>query len=155
MTKTIVITSGKGGVGKTNISVNTALELAKRDYRTCLFDADFGLANVDIILGLHPEKTLNDVIYGDKNLEDIILHSEAGIDIIPGSSGIEKIANLTSDKISELVSAFSQLSEYDYFLIDTSSGISKSVISFCLAGTETFVVITSEATSLLSRNTHL
>ena len=149
MTKTIVITSGKGGVGKTNISVNTALELSKRGCRTCLFDADFGLANVDIILGLHPEKTLNDVISGDKNLEDIILHLQTGIDIIPGSSGIEKIANLTSEKISELVSAFSQLSGYDYFLIDTSSGISKSVISFCLAGTETFVVITSESTSLI------
>jgi len=149
VTKTIVITSGKGGVGKTNISVNTALELSRQGFRTCLFDADFGLANVDILLGLQPEKTLNDVICGDQNLEDIILHSEAGIDIIPGSSGIEKIANLTSEKISELVSAFSQLAGYDYFLIDTSSGISKGVISFCLAGTETIVVITSEATSLI------
>ena len=92
MTKTIVITSGKGGVGKTTISVNTALELSRQGCRTCLFDADFGLANVDILLGLQPEKTLNDVICGDQNLEDIILHSEAGIDIIPGSSGIEKIA---------------------------------------------------------------
>jgi flagellar biosynthesis protein FlhG len=149
VTKTIVITSGKGGVGKTNISVNTALELSRQGFRTCLLDADFGLANVDILLGLQPEKTLNDVICGDQNLEDIILHSEAGIDIIPGSSGIEKIANLTSEKISELVSAFSQLTGYDYFLIDTSSGISKGVISFCLAGTETIVVITSEATSLI------
>lgn len=149
MTKTIVITSGKGGVGKTNISVNTALELSIRGCRTCLLDADFGLANVDILLGLQPEKTLNDVICGEQNLEDIILHSEAGVDVIPGSSGIEKIANLTSEKIAELVSAFSQLAGYDYFLIDTSSGISKGVISFCLAGTETIVVITSESTSLI------
>lgn len=117
MTKTIVITSGKAGVGKTNISVNTALELSRQGFRTCLLDADFGLANVDILLGLPPEKTLDDVICGDQNLEDIILHSEAGIDIIPGSSGIEEIANLTSEKISELVSAFSQLVDYDYSLI--------------------------------------
>jgi len=149
VTKTIVITSGKGGVGKTTISVNTALELSRQGCRTCLFDADFGLANVDILLGLQPEKTLEDVINGEKNLEDIIMHSEAGVDIIPGSSGIEKIANLTPDKIAELVSAFSQLAGYDYFLIDTSSGISKGVISFCLAGTETIVVITSESTSLI------
>ena len=149
MTKTIVITSGKGGVGKTTISVNTAIELSRRSCRTCLFDADFGLANVDILLGLQPENTLEDVISGEKKLEDIIMHSDAGIDIIPGSSGIEKIANLAPDKIAELVTAFSQLVGYDYFLIDTSSGISKGVISFCLAATETIVIITSEATSLI------
>lgn len=149
MTKTIVITSGKGGVGKTTISVNTAIELSRRSCRTCLFDADFGLANVDILLGLQPKSTLEDVISGEKKLEDIIMHSDAGIDIIPGSSGIEKIANLAPDKIAELVTAFSQLVGYDYFLIDTSSGISKGVISFCLAATETIVIITSEATSLI------
>ncbi|PHR26211.1 MAG: hypothetical protein COA36_12745 [Desulfotalea sp.] len=149
MTKTIVITSGKGGVGKTNISVNIALELSNRKYRTCLFDADFGLANVDILLGLQPEMTLDDVIFGDKDLEDIILHADAGIDIIPGSSGTEQLANLTADKIDKLVSAFSRLAGYDYFLIDTASGISRGVISFCLAGTETIIVITSEATSLI------
>ncbi len=148
MTKTIVITSGKSGVGKTNISLNLALELSSRDYRTCLFDADFGLANVAILLGLRPEATFDDFILGDKKLQDIILHSTAGIDIIPGSSGIEEIANLAPNKIAALVSSFSELTGYDYFFIDTSSGISKSGIAFCLASSETIVVITSEATSL-------
>ena len=81
MTKTIVITSGKGGVGKTTISVNTALEISRRNFLTCLFDADLGLANVDILLGLQPENTLDDVIFGDKELDEIILHPEIGIEI--------------------------------------------------------------------------
>ncbi len=148
MTQTLVITSGKGGVGKTNISVNIALELARRNFRTCLLDADLGLANVNILLGINPEYTLDDYIFGDKNLTDIIYKTQFGIDVIPGSSGIEKMANLDRKKISGLVSSFSQIQGYDYFLIDTSSGISRGVIAFCLASTETILVITSEATSL-------
>ncbi len=148
MTKAIVITSGKGGVGKTNISVNTALELAQRNYRTCLLDADLGLANVNILMGLHPTKTLDDYISGESTLEVILLHTQFGFDILPGSSGIEEIANLGTDKVGHLISSFSQLEDYDYFLIDTSSGISKGVISFCLASNETVIVITSESTSL-------
>jgi len=148
MTQTIVITSGKGGVGKTNISVNTAIELTQRDFRTCLFDADLGLANVDIVLGIHPEYTLDDVILGDKNIKDIILPTQFGIDVIPGSSGIEKMANLDREEIDDLIESFCGIEGYDFFLIDTSSGISRGVIAFCLAGNETIIVITSESTSL-------
>ena len=148
MTQTIVITSGKGGVGKTNISVNTAIEFAQRNYRTCLFDADLGLANVNILLGINPESTLDDYIFGDKNLDEIILQTEFGVDVIPGSSGIENMANLDQENISDLVSSLSQIKGYDYFLIDTSSGISRGVIAFCIASTETIIVITSESTSL-------
>jgi putative nucleotidyltransferase with HDIG domain len=148
MTQTIVITSGKGGVGKTNISVNMAIELARRDFRTCLFDADLGLANVNILLGIDPEYTLDDYIFGDKSLDEIILETKFGIDVIPGSSGIEKMANLEREEITNLVAAFSQIKGYDFFLIDTSSGISRGVIAFCLASNETIIVITSEATSL-------
>lgn len=148
MTQTIVITSGKGGVGKTNISVNMAIELARRDFRTCLFDADLGLANVNILLGIDPEYTLDDYIFGDKSLDEIILQTKFGIDVIPGSSGIEKMANLEREEITNLVDAFSQIKGYDFFLIDTSSGISRGVIAFCMASSETIIVITSEATSL-------
>ncbi len=148
MTQTIVISSGKGGVGKTNISVNAAIELAQRNYRTCLFDADLGLANVCILLGIQPENTLDDYIFGDKNLSEIILPTKFGIDVIPGSSGIEKMANLAQEDIADLVTAFAQIPGYDYFLIDTSSGISRGVIAFCLAGSQTIIVITAEATSL-------
>ncbi len=148
MTQTIVITSGKGGVGKTNIGVNIAIELARRNYRTCLFDADLGLANVNILLGIEPEYTLEDYIFGDKGLDEIILHSQFGIDLIPASSGIEKMADLDRQDISSLIASLSKIEGYDYFLVDTSSGISRGVIAFCLAGSETLVVITSEATSL-------
>ncbi|MGB3211003.1 MAG: HDOD domain-containing protein [Desulforhopalus sp.] len=148
MTQTIVITSGKGGVGKTNISVNTAIELARREYRTCLFDGDLGLANVNILLGIDPDYTLDDYIFGEKNLGQVIHQTKFGVDVIPGSSGIEKMANLEQDKIADLVASFSQITGYDYFIIDTSSGISRGVIAFCLASTKTVIVITSEATSL-------
>lgn len=148
MTQTIVISSGKGGVGKTNISVNAAIELAQRNYRTCLFDADLGLANVNILLGIQPENSLDDYIFGDKSLNEIILRTKFGIDVIPGSSGIEKTANLAQEDIADLIAAFAQIPGYDYFLIDTSSGISRGVIAFCLAGSQTIIVITAEATSL-------
>lgn len=148
MTTTIVITSGKGGVGKTNISVNTALELAQRECRVCLLDADLGLANVNILLGLYPNKNLDDVILEGTPLEEIVVQTEFGVDVIPGSSGVEEMANLDNTELSRLVEGFTRLKDYDYLLIDTSSGISRGVIAFCLAATETLLVLTGEATSL-------
>ncbi|MCK5516213.1 MAG: HDOD domain-containing protein [Desulfobulbaceae bacterium] len=148
MTQTIVITSGKDGVGKTNISVNTALEISRQNFKTCLFDADLGLTKTGIISGLQPEYTLDDFIFEDKKLDEIILHSSKGIDIIPGSSDIGKTAQLSKETISDIISSFSQIESYDYFIIDTSSGISSCLIAFCLASSEIILVITSEATSL-------
>lgn len=148
MTKTIVITSGKGGVGKTSISVNVALELARRQQRTCLLDADLGLANVNILLGITPEMTLDDFLFRDVPLEEIIVETEFGIDLISGSSGIEQMANLNSTQLLRMAESFSVLDAYDYVLIDTSSGISRGVISFCLAASETLIVLTGESTSL-------
>jgi len=148
VTRTIIITSGKDGVGKTNICINTALEISHQNFRICLFDANLGLAKANILSGLQPDHNLDNFIFGDKRLDEIILHSSRDIDILPGSSDIEKIAHLGKKKIPALISSFSQLTSYDYFIIDTSSGISKSLIAFCLSSTETFLVITSEATSL-------
>ncbi len=148
MTKTIVITSGKDGVGKTNISVNMSLEISRQNFQTCLFDADLGLAKADILSELQSDSSLDDFIFGDKKLDEIIVHSNRGIDILPGSSDIEKTAHLGEEKISDLISSLCLIGNYDYFIIDTSSGISRSLIAFCLAGTEVILVITSEATSL-------
>jgi flagellar biosynthesis protein FlhG len=148
MTRTITITSGKGGAGKTSTSVNLALHLATLGYRTCLFDADLGLANVNVLLGLYPEYNLEDVILYHHNIEDIIIRDYKGIDIIPGSSGVERIANLEADQVEHLIESFSVLEGYDFLLFDTSAGVSKNVISFCLASSEVIVVITPELTSL-------
>lgn len=148
MTRTITITSGKGGVGKTNISVNVALHLASLGYRTCLFDADLGLANINILLRLSPEYSLEDVIFDRHRLQDIIIRNYNGIDIIPGSSGVEKMANLESDQVDHLIRSFSELDGYDFLLFDTSAGVSRNVLAFCLASSEVVMIVTPEPTSL-------
>jgi MinD-like ATPase involved in chromosome partitioning or flagellar assembly len=148
MARIITVTSGKGGVGKTNISANMALHLASLGHRTCLFDADLGLANINILLGLYPEYNLEDVILNNKTVQDIIIRDYDGMDIIPGSSGIEKLANLEHEQIDQLVKSFSEFDSYDFFFFDTSSGASKEVISFCRASSEVVLVITPEPTSL-------
>ena len=148
MARMICITSGKGGVGKTNISVNLALFLSRLGYRACLFDADLGLANVNILLGIYPEHTIEDVISGEKQFEDILVRNCQGIDIVPGSSGVEKLANVPNEQLEKLIDAFTTLNEYDFVFFDTSAGISKNVISFCMASPEVLLVVTPEPTSL-------
>lgn len=148
MTRIITVTSGKGGVGKTNICVNLALRLARRGYRTCLFDADLGLANINILLRLYPRHSLEHVILNQCGMEDIIIRDHEGIDIIPGSSGMERMANLESAQVERMVESFSSLTGYDFFLLDTSAGVSNHVISFCMAAPEVILVITPEPTSL-------
>ncbi len=148
MSEVIVFTSGKGGVGKSNLCLNTALQLTALQYRTCLFDGDLGLANVNILLGIDQEYTLDDVVFNNRSVDDILVHTGYGFDIIPGSSGVEQIANLSTDQLESLIGALKGVDAYDYFLIDTASGISRSVISFCMAARQTIIVITREATSL-------
>lgn len=148
MTRAITITSGKGGVGKTSLSVNLAVSLAKRGYRVCLFDADLGLANINIMLRLAPQYTLADVIFQHRSLKDILIRHPDGIDIIPGSSGIEQMSDLSAVQVEELVHAFKQLDDYDFFIFDTSSGATRDVIAFCMASYEVVLVITPEPTSL-------
>ena len=148
MSRIITVTSGKGGVGKTNISVNMALYLSSMGYSTCLFDADMGLANVDILLGYYPEYTLEDVLLNKRNLKDIIIKAPSGLDIIPGSSGVKMLADPNPDKMNYLISSLKELEEYDYFIFDTSAGISINVVSFCLSSPEIVLVITPEPTSI-------
>ena len=148
MTNLLTIASGKGGAGKTSISLNLALALADANYRVCLFDADLGLANVNILTGLYPQYGLAQVMEGSHTLSDIMIRNFNGIDIIPGSSGVEKLADLTSHEARLLIRSFLQLPDYDYFLIDTSAGISAQVLSFCRAAQEMILVVTPEPTSL-------
>lgn len=148
MTRTITIASGKGGVGKTSLSVNVSLHLAALGYTTCLFDADLGLANINILLGLSPAHTVEDMILGEQSIHDIVMRDRYGIDIIPGSSGVEKMADLEEDQLQALSRSFAELNGYDFFVFDTSAGVSKQVIAFCLAASEVVLVITPEPTSL-------
>ncbi len=148
MAKVLTIASGKGGVGKTSISLNLALALARAGYRVCLFDADLGLANVNILTGLYPDHGLAEVIEGEKTMADIMIRGFSGIDIIPGSSGVEKLADLTGPEANRLIRGFLALPDYDYFIIDTSAGVSTQVLSFCRACHEMILVATPEPTSL-------
>jgi len=146
--KIVTITSGKGGVGKTNIAVNLAISLAQKGYKTCLFDADIGLANVNILMGIVGKYTLEDVISGSKILKEVIIKNWNNIDIIPGSSGVEQFETLEKKELENIIAQFSKLDEYDYIIVDTGAGISKAVLSFCLASSILIVAVVPEPTSL-------
>ncbi len=148
MARIVSVTSGKGGVGKTNISVNLALHLAQQGYRVCLFDADLGLANVDILLGLFPDHTLADVISGERGLGDVLIKDCRGIDIVPGSSGVDRLADLETQQRERLIEELGPLEAYDFIFFDTSAGISRNVIAFCMASPEVLLVVTPEPTSI-------
>ena len=148
--RVIAVASGKGGVGKTNVSVNLAAALALAGQRVMLMDADLGLANVDVLLGLEPSFDLQHVIAGEKNLDDIIIEGPLGIHVVPASSGIERMAELTSVEHGSLISAFSELKQpIDVLLVDTAAGIADGVVSFAKACQEVVVVVCDEPTSLM------
>jgi len=145
----IAITGGKGGVGKTNISINLATSLSRLNKRVMLLDADFGLANVDVVLGLNPEKNLLHVLENQCSLKDILVEGPENIKIVPASSGVKRMANLNSLEQSGLISAFSELGDdLDVMIIDTAAGISDSVVHFARAAGEVIVVVCDEPASI-------
>lgn len=147
--KVITVTGGKGGVGKTNICANLAIAMSLLGRRVMLLDADLGLANLDVLLGLQPAHTLADVVHGRQRLADIILPGPAGLRIVPGASGLSDMAALSPAQHAGIINAFSELTdELDVLLVDTAAGISEGVLRFCEAGTEVLVVICDEPTSL-------
>lgn len=148
--KVISISGGKGGIGKTTISVNLAVSLAKSGKRVLLFDADLGLANVDVMLGLKPTLTIQDFIAGKCTLNEICVTGPFGITIIPSSSGIQQLADLSSTDSVDIIHAFSTLSkDYDVMLVDLASGISRQVLDFTHAAQNILVVICNEPSSLV------
>ncbi|AKL95461.1 ATpases involved in chromosome partitioning [Clostridium aceticum] len=147
--RVICITSGKGGVGKTNFTVNLAIALSKQNKRVAIIDADLGLANVDVMLGVIPKFTLLDVVKNNKNITDIMNTGPNGIKIISGGSGILDLVDLSEEHLNILIHQFNKINDFaDIILIDTGAGLSKSVVSFVLAAEEVIVVTTSEPTSL-------
>jgi len=145
----IAITGGKGGVGKTSIAVNLALALAARDQAVTLLDADLGLANIAVLLGLLPLRNLSHVVLGECGLRDIVIQGPGRINIIPASSGVSMMNRLQPAQHAALVHAFDALADItDTLIIDTSAGMSDSVLSFCAASHEVIVVICNEPASL-------
>jgi len=147
-TRIIVITSGKGGVGKTSLSVSLAIALAQDGKSVTLLDADLGLANINVILGIIPKYNLYHVIKGKKKLKDIIIEVPEGIKIIAGASGFHQLANLDVKQRDEFVSSIGELANDDFLIVDTGAGISQNVLSFVMASDEVIVVTTPEPTAI-------
>ena len=147
--RVIAVASGKGGVGKTNVSVNLGLAMVAEGKKVMLMDADLGLANIDIMLGLHPEYNLSHVISGERTLEEVIVDGPNGLKIIPASSGTQSMAELTPAQHAGVIQAFSEVGhDLDVLIIDTAAGIADSVISFTRAAQEVIVVVCDEPTSI-------
>ncbi|MGI6486867.1 MAG: MinD/ParA family protein [Syntrophothermaceae bacterium] len=148
-TRVIAVTSGKGGVGKTNIALNLSLALAANGVRVILMDADMGLANIDIIIGVVPKYNLYHVIRGEKTVKEIMLIGPHNLSIIPGGSGIRELANLPQETLKRVINDLGRFDgEYDLMIIDTGAGISQSVLSFLTAADDVIVITTPEPTSL-------
>lgn len=145
----IAVTSGKGGVGKTNISVNLATAIGLSGRKVMLFDADLGLANVDVVLGLQPKLNLSHVIDGECDLPEILMDGPAGMKIVPASSGTKRMAELTAAENAGVIQAFSELGDdLDVMVVDTAAGISDGVVSFTQAAQHVVLVVCDEPASI-------
>ncbi len=147
--RVITVTSGKGGVGKTSISLNLAIQLSRLGKKVVVFDADFGLANIEVMLGVRPQYNLADMMFRGKELKDIITEGEEGICFISGGSGIQELATMNREQVVFLTNRLMELDQFaDVIIVDTGAGISDSVLEFVLASTEVLLVATPEPTSI-------
>jgi flagellar biosynthesis protein FlhG len=147
--RVISVTSGKGGVGKSNVVSNLAIALSAQGKKVLLIDADLGLGNLDVLLGLSPVYNLNHVLNGEKSIIDILIEGPAGIKIIPAGSGIQELTSLGQHEKLKLLDELDMLEEqFDIMIVDTEAGISENVTYFTVAAQEIFVVVTPEPTSI-------
>ncbi|HCW76577.1 MAG TPA: cobyrinic acid ac-diamide synthase [Candidatus Marinimicrobia bacterium] len=143
------VTSGKGGVGKTNLSVNMATVLAKMGYRVLLIDADIHLGNVDLLLGIRTEFTIADVLTGNKTLKEIIVHGPGDFDILPAASAVVDLLETKHNIFRDIISSYTKFQQsYDIVLVDTAAGISNQVLSFVFSADKCIVVATPDPASL-------
>ena len=149
LARVITVTSGKGGVGKSNISVNLAIQFARLQKKVVILDADFGLANIEIMLGIRPKYSLADMMFRGKPLNEVISQGPENLGFISGGSGLKELTNLDSDQIQSLIRMMYDLDSIaDIVIIDTGAGISNSVIDLVLASSEVLLVTTPEPTSI-------
>lgn len=147
--RVITVTSGKGGVGKSNVSVNLAIQMSRLGKRAVILDADFGLANIEVMLGMRPQYNLADMMFRGKDVKDIICTGPEGIGFISGGSGLREMTNLNKDQILSLVRTMYELDHYaDVVIIDTGAGISDTVIELVASSSEVLLVATPEPTSI-------
>lgn len=147
--RVITVTSGKGGVGKSSIAVNLAIQFSRMGKKVVIFDADFGLANIEIMLGVHPKYNLADLMYRGKKIQDIITYGPEEVGFISGGSGIRELVNLSRDQVFSLVHRLDDLDRMaDIIIVDTGAGISDSVLEFAAASEEVLLVATPEPTSI-------
>ncbi|MDJ0782891.1 MAG: MinD/ParA family protein [Desulfosarcinaceae bacterium] len=148
-TRVLAVTSGKGGVGKTNIVANLGYALTKRGQRVLIFDADLGLGNLDVLLGIAPRYNLAHVLNGEKRLDEIIVTGPGNLHILPASSGVQELTRLSHGQQFRILRNLNELIEaYDVFLIDTAAGISTNVLYFAASAQEILVVVTPEPTAI-------
>ncbi|MFV0342280.1 MAG: MinD/ParA family protein [Anaerocolumna sp.] len=147
--RVITVTSGKGGVGKSNISVNLGLSLCKLGKRVVILDADFGFANVEVMLGIRPDYNLSDLMFHGRGLKEIITKGPENLGFISGGSGISELSNISRPQIEYLTQKLYELDEIaDIIIIDTGAGLSESVLEFVMASSEVLLVVTPEPTSI-------
>ncbi|WP_290704508.1 MinD/ParA family protein [Amphritea sp.] len=147
--KVIAVTGGKGGVGKTNVSVNMSLALGEMGHRVVLMDADLGLANVDVLLGVKAKRDISNVLSGECSLKDLLIEVDTNVRIVPAASGTQEMTSLSVHEHSELIHAFSEIADdLDVLVIDTAAGISDAVVSFVKAAQDVVVVVCDEPTSI-------
>jgi flagellar biosynthesis protein FlhG len=147
--RAIAVTGGKGGVGKTNVSVNLGVAAAEMGQRVLLLDADLGLANIDVVLGLHPEYDLSHVMRGERSLDEVLVEGPAGMKVIPGASGVQALAELSAAEHTGLIRAFSEVAaDTELLIVDTAAGISDTVLSFSRAAHDIVVVVCDEPASI-------
>ncbi len=146
----IAIASGKGGVGKTNVAINLAVSLARLRHRVAILDADFGLGNVDVLLGLAPSSHIGHVLAGEKRIADVLVAGPRGVQVIPASSGMPQLAALTGPQWDRLGEALDDIAEdFDYLIIDTAAGISGNVVDAIRMATRVLVVTSLEPTAVV------
>ena len=147
-TRIITIASGKGGVGKTNLAINLALAYSQIGKKVVVLDADLGLANVNVILGVIPKYNLYHLIRNQKKMKEILLDTKYGIQIVAGASGFSKIANLSDEERNRFIIELEELSSADIIIIDTGAGVSDNVLSFVAAADDVLIVTTPEPTAI-------